>query len=316
MNKEVKVGLFGTIALVLLYFGFNFLKGIDFLSTTDKYYAIYDNVDQLAVSNPVLLNGYAVGRVSHIKILQDRTNQVLVEIEIDSDIILGDSAIAILNSDFLGSKSILLGIGNKSKPHEPGDTILSEAARGIFDVFTETAEPVANNVQTTLRKLNTVLDNLAINSARLDTLFIKLTYTPGLVNRTLITTDERMKELSTSFKQTSDNLSATLRDLKPVIGNFKTFSDTLKRMELNKTISKTQQTLSGLNSTLAKLNSGDNTMSKLMTEDSLYVNLNRLLQNLDTLATHFDNNPKHFLAPLGKNQKRIEKDRKKAEEKK
>lgn len=302
-----------TIALVLLYFGFNFLKGIDFLSSTNKYYAIYENVDQLAVSNPVLVNGYAVGRVSHIRIVQGKENKVLVELEVDSDIILGDSATAILNSDFLGSKSILLNIGNKSIPHQPGDTILAEAARGIFDVFTETAEPVANNVQTTLRKLNTVLDNLAINSARLDTLFMKLSYTPGLINRALITTDEQMKELSASFKSTSDNLSITLRDLRPVIGNFKTFSDSLKRMELNKTLAKTQQTLTSLNSTLAKLSKGDNTMSKLMTEDSLYVNLNRLLMNLDTLAIHFDNNPKHFLAPLGKNKKRIEKDRRKAE---
>lgn len=304
-----------TTALVMLYFGFNYLKGVDFLSATNKYYAIYDNVDQLSVSNPVLVNGYAVGRVSYIRIVQGKENKVLVELEIDSDIILGDSATAILNSDFLGSKSILLNIGNKAKPLAPGDTILAEAARGIFDVFTETAEPVANNVQTTLRKLNTVLDNLAVNSARLDTLFMKLTYTPTLVNRTLITTDEKMKELSASFKQTSDNLSVTLRDLKPVIGNFKTFSDSLKRMELNKTVAQTQKTLENLNSTLAKLNSGDNTVSKLMTDDSLYVNLNRLLLNLDTLAVHFDENPKHFLAPLGKNKKRIEKDRKKAEEK-
>jgi len=303
-----------TIALVMLYFGFNYLKGIDFLSSNNKYYAIYDNVDQLAVSNPVLVNGYAVGRVSNVRIVQGKENKVLVELEIDSEIILGDSATAILNSDFLGSKSILLNIGNKLKPINPGDTILSEAARGIFDVFTETAEPVANNVQTTLRKLNTVLDNLASNSARLDTLFMKLAYTPGLVNRTLITTDEKMKELSSSFKTTSDNLAIVLSDLRPVIGNFKTFSDSLKQMELNMTVAKTQQTLDNLNSTLAKLNSGDNTVSKLMTDDSLYVNLNRLLLNLDTLAVHFDSNPKHFLAPLGKNKKRIDKDRKKAAE--
>ncbi|MCB0487200.1 MAG: MlaD family protein [Cyclobacteriaceae bacterium] len=314
MNKEVKVGLFMTIALVLLYFGFNYLKGIDFLSSTNKYYAIYDNVDQLAVSNPVLVNGYAVGRVSYIKIVQEKENKVLVELDIDSDIILGDSATAILNSDFLGSKSILLNIGDKSKPHEPGDTILAEAARGIFDVFTETAQPVANNVQTTLRKLNTVLDNLAINSARLDTLFMKFKYTPGLVNRALITTDEKMNELSSSFKQTSDNLSVTLRDLRPVISNFKTFSDSLKQIELNMTLAKAQETLGNLNNTLSKLNSGDNTVSKLMTDDSLYVNLNKLLLNLDTLANHFDSNPKHFLAPLGKSKKRIERDRRKEAE--
>lgn len=304
-----------TIALVMLYFGFNFLKGIDFLSSTNKYYAVYDNVDQLSVSNPVLVNGYAVGRVSYIRILQAKENKVLVEMDIDSDIILGDSATAILNSDFLGSKSILLKIGNTNIPHQPGDTILAEAARGIFDVFAETAQPVASNVQTTLRKLNTVLDNLAINSARLDTMFMKLNYTPVLVNRALITTDEKMKELAASFKLTSDNLSIAIRDLRPVIKNFNTFSDSLKKIELNKTLVKTQQTLTSLNATLSKLDDGDNTMSKLLTEDSLYVNLNRLLMNLDTLANHFDSNPKHFLAPLGKNQKRIEKDRRKAEEK-
>ena len=302
-----------TIALALLYFGFNYLKGIDFLSSTNKFYAIYDNVDQLAVSNPVLVNGYAVGRVSNIRIVQGKENKVLVELEIDSDIIVGDSATAILNSDFLGSKSILLNIGNKLKPLNPGDTILAEAARGIFDVFTETAEPVANNVQTTLRKLNTVLDNLASNSARLDTLFMKLTYTPGLVNRALITTDDKMKELSASFKLTSDNLSIALRDLRPVIGNFKAFSDTLKQMELNKTVAKTQQTLDNLNRALSKLNNDDNTVSKLLKDDSLYLNLNRLLLNLDTLAIHFDNNPKHFLAPLGKSKKRIERYRRKSE---
>lgn len=304
-----------TIAMIMLYLGFNFLKGIDFLSNTRRYYAVYDNVDQLAVSNPVLVNGYAVGRVSRIQILQNNENRVLVELDIDADMVLGDSATATLNSDFLGSKSILLNVGKRYNIHQPGDTILAEVARGIFDVFTETAEPVASNMQTTLRKLNTVLDNLAGNSARLDTLFMKLKYTPGLVNKTLVNSNEKIDLLSASFKQTADNLSTTLRELRPVVQNFKNFSDTLKRMELNKTVLKTQQTLTMLNQTLGRLGTKDNTMSKLLMEDSLYVNLNKLLLNLDTLAVHFNENPKHFMAPLGKSKKRIERDRKKEEKK-
>ncbi len=303
-----------TIALVMLYFGFNYLKGIDFFSSTNKYYAIYDNVDQLAVSNPVLVNGFAVGRVSAIRILQSLNNKVLVELDIDSEIIIGDSASAMLNSDFLGSKSILLNMGNTSKPMEPGDTISAYVARGVFEVFSETAQPVANNVQTTLGKLNIVLDNLARNSSRLDTIFIRLENTPYYINRTLSTSNEKIELLSASFKQTADNLSSTLRDLKPVIKNFGTFSDSLKRLELNETLQKTQETLVGLTATLAKLSDGDNTASKLMTEDSLYVNLNKLLLDLDTLAVNFNNNPKHFLAPLGKSAKKIEKDRRKMEE--
>jgi phospholipid/cholesterol/gamma-HCH transport system substrate-binding protein len=66
--------------------------------------------------------------------------------------------------------------------------------------------------------------------------------------------------------------------------------------------------MNSLNTSLALLSKGDNTMSKLMTEDTLYVNLNKLLLSLDSLATHLNENPKHFMAPLGKSRKKIERD--------
>jgi phospholipid/cholesterol/gamma-HCH transport system substrate-binding protein len=66
ISKEVKVGLLAIVSGVVLYLGFNFLKGVDFLSPNNSYYAVYDNVDGLTVSNPVTLNGLAVGRVKEI----------------------------------------------------------------------------------------------------------------------------------------------------------------------------------------------------------------------------------------------------------
>jgi len=313
-NKEFKVGLFIAIALVLLYFGFNFLKGIDFFSSTNKYYAVYDNVDQLAVSNPVLVNGFAVGRVSHISILQSRQNKVLVEFDIESDIVLGDSTKAILNSDFLGGKSILLSIGPVTTPLQPNDTIQAEVAKGILDALAETATPVADNLQTTIRKLNTVLDNLTQNSQKLDGIFAKLQDTPDLLNKTLRTTNGQIDNLAVSFKGVADNLNHTIGELKPAITNFRVLSDSLKKLELSKTIAQTQQTLQKVNAALDKFGQGNNTLGKLMTEDSLYVNLNTLVLRLDTLAKHFDDNPNHFLAPLGKSKKKIERDRKKAQQ--
>lgn len=313
-SKEFKVGLFVAITLVLLYFGFNFLKGIDFFSTTSKYYTLYENVDKLAVSNPVLVNGYAVGRVSRIKILQDHQNKVLVEIDIDSDIELGDSTKAILDSDFLGNKSILLNIGPVTTPLEPKDTIISEVAKGLFDVFTETAEPVTENLQTTLRKFNTLLDNLTRTSQRLDTVFMDLKTTPGLLNKTLSNANGTMTDLSGTFKGVADNLNTTLVELKPTISNFKVLSDSLKRLQLNQTLTKTQQTISKLNETLGKLSKGDNTASKLLTEDSLYVNLNKVLKGLDSLSYHLNRYPKHFVGPLGKSHKKVMRDLRKDEE--
>jgi len=313
-NKEFKVGLFVAAAITLLYFGFNFLKGIDFFSTTNKFFVIYDNVDQLAVSNPVLINGFAVGRVNHIKILQNRQNKVLVELMIDEDIQLGDSTKAILNSDFLGGKSILLSIGKVIKPLEPNDTLIAEVAKGMLDVLSETATPVADNLQTTLRKFNVILDNLTKNSQQLDAIFLKLQATPDLLNKTIVTANSSVQDLSVSYKAVAQNLNTTLTDLKPVIANFSVLSDSLKRMELNKTVNTAKETLTKLNNTLDKLGKGDNTVSKLMTEDSLYVNLNKLLMSLDTLAKHVDENPKHFMAPLGKSKKKVDRDRRKEEE--
>jgi len=308
-SKEFKVGLFSAITLVLLYYGFDFLKGRDFFEKTNKYYAIYDNVDELTKSSQVLVNGFAVGRVSNIRILQEKQNKVLVELEIDSDIQLGDSTRAILNSDFLGTKSILLDIGRITIPAQPRDTIRAELAKGVFDQLTETAEPVADNLQTTIRKLNAVLDNLANNSQELDSLFRNFQRTPVLLNNALVTSNEKIGEVSASLKVTTESLDQALAELKPTLRNLRVFSDSLKRIQLNKTMLKTQKAIEDFSAIVAKLSAGDNTASKLLTEDSLYVNLNKLLISVDSLARHFDSAPRDFLKPLGKSQKKLEKER-------
>ncbi len=315
-NKELKVGLFSAITLALLYFGFNFLKGIDFFERKKIYYAVYDNIDQLAVSNPVLVNGYAVGRVSHIKILQKHNNHVLIEMEIDADIVLTDSTKAILNSELLGGKSVLIKIGHSDKKLNPGDTLKTEVAKGMFDVLSETATPVATDLQTTLRKFNTTIESFSKNFEKLDLILTKLQTTPDLINRTLITTNNNIEGLSASFKNDAEKIGAMMDDLKPILSNFKTLSDSLKHIRLNQTLMKTQQTLGHINETLARFKKGDNTMGKLMTEDSLYVNLNKLLISLNQLSNHLNSNPKHFMGPLGKSKRKVERDMRKEEEEK
>jgi phospholipid/cholesterol/gamma-HCH transport system substrate-binding protein len=239
---------------------------------------------------------------------------VLVELEIDANILLTDGTKAILTSELLGGKSVLLAFGESIKKLKTGDTLRAEVAKGMFDVFSETASPVATDLQTTLHKFNTVIDNLTKNSQQLQVIFSKLETTPDLLNKTLITANGKIEDVSGTLKSVGDNFSATLNELKPTLQNFKTLSDSLKMLKLNQTLDKTQQAISNLNSTLAKLNKGDNTVSKLLTEDTLYVNLNKLIKSLDSLASHFNNNPKHFLSPLGKSKKKIDRDRRREEE--
>ncbi len=294
-------------AIVLLYFGFNFLKGIDFFSSSYKYYAIYKNVDKLTESNQIFMNGYAVGRVSDI-IIQQNKDRVLVELSIESDIVVNEASVAILNGELLGGRFIQLIVGKSGKILNPKDTIRSDVAKGLADFIAENAEPVAANLQTTLRKLNTMLDTLSRSAMMLNQMFTDLRGTPKILNNSILNLQGKVGELSGKFQEVGTNLNSTLVDLKPTISNFRTLSDSLKTLQLNGTITKAQQTLAKLNETLSKLSKGDNTASKLMTEDSLYVNLNSLLNNLDSLANHFNANPRHFMAPLGKSRKKIEKE--------
>jgi phospholipid/cholesterol/gamma-HCH transport system substrate-binding protein len=307
ISKEVSVGLFMVVSLVLLYLGFNYLKGIDFFSSRSKYYTFYDNVDKLMPSNQVYINGFAVGRVSRIQ-YQQTINKVMVELEIDSDIQLSDSSVALLNGDILGTKFIQLYVGSSGRALKPKDTIRSDVAKGISDFLTENAAPVASNLQATLTKFNELVTNLNKNSQKLNGLLEEYRLAGKNANVAIVNANDKINVVSSSLKTTTDNLNTALNDLKPTLHNFHAFSDSLKSVEIKQTMERTQAALNKLNETLGRLNSGDNTMSKLLTEDSLYVNLNKVLQSFDSLANHLNENPKHFFSPLGKSRKRIQRD--------
>src|SRR5688500_7702942 len=306
-SKEVKVGLFMISGIVLLYFGFNFLKGIDFFSSDYKYYAVFKNIDKLTESNQIFLNGYAVGRVSDIVIEQDK-DRVVVELSINSDIVVNQSSVAVLNGELLGGRFIQLIVGKTGKALEPEDTIRTSVAKGISDVISENAEPVAASLQSTMRKMNIMLDTLSHTAILLNQIFVELQTTPRMINNTIANLNGKVGQMSGTFNEVGQNLNTTLDKLEPTLENFRSISDSLKRLQLNGTINKAQQSLTKLNQTLSALNNGDNTASKLMTEDSLYNNLNALLNNLDSLASHFNENPRHFMAPLGKSRKKIQKE--------
>ncbi|MEM6523884.1 MAG: MlaD family protein [Bacteroidota bacterium] len=313
ISKEFKVGLFMVITIAILYLGFNYLKGIDFFSSSNKYYAIYDNVNGLNVSNPVLINGFAVGRVSGIRLLQSSSDQVLVELDIDGEIILGDSASATLNSDFLGNKSILLYPGDISRPIQAKDTVIAVLDKGITDILAESAQPVANNLEATIKKINLVLDQLSGTGGKIDSILMDFKAASSELKPIMLRTENSLDSVLTTYNQTGLKVSATIDDLKPALENFRQLSDSLKRLELSKTIAQVNTTLETLTSAIDKMANNDGTLGKLMTDDSLYVNLNKAVRSLDQLLIHMDTQPKHFFAPLGKSAKKIEKDRRKAE---
>jgi len=310
--KEIKVGIFAIFSGVLFYFGFNFLKGIDFFSSTNKYYAIYDNIDGLNISNPVVVNGFSVGRVSNIKILQNDANKVLVELDVAENIVLGDSTVATLtNSDFLGSKAILLDIANMSSPIKDGDTLISAIDKGLAALF-ESAQPITANLDVTIRRINEIL--LGMEGAGED---IKTTI--KTLNKTLLSVNVFIRQNNEKVKAAFDNVNTLLVNINskvdmidPILANADQTLSKINALPLDSAVSALNGTLSELNLIMKDINQGKGTIGKMLKEDSLYRNMNQAIIDLDKLLIHFNENPKHFLGPLGKSKKKIEKERKKA----
>lgn len=303
------------IALVLLYFGFNFLKGTDFFKATASYYVKYDNVSELVVSNPVLVNGYAIGRVSKISLLPFQGNKVLVEMEIQGSVPIGAGAKATLNSGLLGQKSILLDLGDLRSPLAPGDTISGELAKGMFDVLSETASPVAYDARTTLKKFNDIIDDLTLTLNEINPVIHRFHETPLKVNSLLDKSGQRIDDVTATLQDVSSKLKGSMDQLDPTLRNLRVFTDSLRALELNETLAQTRSTLESVSQVMEKLKKGDNTAGRLLTEDSLYNNVNRLIRDLDSLSIHFNRHPKHFLGPLGKSSRKIERDHQKEEKK-
>ena len=308
MSKEVKVGIFSVIAIATLYLGFNYLKGIDFFTRSNKYYVLYEDVGGLTKSNPIKISGFSVGKVSNITLLQDQGNIVLVEMDVDSKIILGDSAVARLDADLLGGVSIVIGVGDVTHPISPGDTLYARIDPGLTEFFKESTQPLTDNLPILISNLNVLLEELRGSGEGLKNALASFTATSNTLNYTLQENRGDIKATVTEFKMLSQKLNSAIDEVKPLISKFDVLADSLTNVELSVTLDKLNLLLDETTSTVSALSSNEGTLGKLMNEDSLYQNLNKAMMDLDSLLIHMNENPKHFFGPLGKSRKKIEKD--------
>ena len=306
-SKEFKVGLFALITIAGLYMGFHYLKGQDFLSNTNKYYVIYANVGGLEVANPVNINGVTVGKVSDKKLIQGEVNKVIVELDMNDYIILGKGAHAILESDFLGIISISIDNGKLESPIEPGDTISGALHKGIQDLFKESALPVANNLEATIRKVNAILDQLTGNGEKINEIMENMRSTSVHTKKLIMESRVNIKELSDNYNTLATNLNETIKITQPVLKKYGQLADSLKSVDIKATLLKLNRVMDSVGVMVNNMNNGSGTMTKLLKNDSLYNNLNNSLEAMDKLLIHINENPKHFFAPLGKSKKYIEK---------
>ena len=306
MSKEVQVGILAVVSGVLLYFGFNFLKGNDLFSGTKKYYVKYENVDGLTVSNPVIVNGLSVGRVSAIQ-LNQKGRYILVELEIKDYFAVGDTTKAILiNSDFLGGKAIELSVGSIERQKSPGDT-LEARVNNPFDKVLETTGDVATDIGVTISRINEILAGMKGSGEDISAMVKHTDELLAITKSELSKNSYRLEQTMLDAQTAIKGLNATIEKVNPVLDNTNEFVGELRQLDLQETLDKTNSLLSNLDKTISELKNDEGTIGKLMSNDSVYNNLNQLLIDLDKLTNHLNEHPKDFFSPLGKKSKKVKK---------
>lgn len=304
ISKEFKVATLFVISSLCLYFGFSFLKGINFFSSTDTYYVLYKNIDGLTVSNQVMINGLAVGRVSHIDLLQAKDNELLVTLEVSNKIALGNKTIALLADDgFLGGKIIELMIHSDGVSLVDGDTIANQTEESITALFEEKAEHVIKNLDSTMYNVNKLLVEYQGSSEDVKKLLSNASQTLLSVNSLITTNQANLVGITQNFKELSSSLVETEKSLKPILAKMNNFADSLQSVPIAEAGRNANQLMLELNKTVAAINQAEGSLGLLINNDSLYRNLNEMILSIETLTTEFNDDPHRFLAPLGRKKK-------------
>lgn len=293
-SKEVIIGLLVIIALALLFFGIDFLKGVNVFQKENTYYISYTNVQGLAVSAPVTVNGYKVGLVRDIAYEYDNPGHVRVDIDVDDELRLPEGTKAVLASDLLGTATIALELGSSDSMIAPGSQLPGELPEGMLDAVSKDLLPSVSSifpkVDTLLVNINSIVADPAIRKSveRLDVLTANLVVTTNRLNALVATLPPiagDMKQITGNFVTTSENLNTLTNDI--------------NAMPLDSLVDAMNATLQNLAAVTRELKDGmsdpNSTLGKLMNDPALYNSLNASVQSLDSLFIDIKKNPKRYI---------------------
>jgi len=307
ISNETKVGSLTAIAIVLLILGFNFLKGKTFSARNTRYVATFLNIQGLALSNPVTINGKEVGKVYKIDGGKDM-RKLAVTINMKDDVNIPEDSYAIITKSLLGTVQLEIKLGNNTTLFkEDGDAILTIASGDLIGDAMKKLDPVLyqvtnalksldtlmntvsnvfdpntkNNVKSMIDNLNKTTASLVISSASLSTLMNTQT---GSIVKTL----DNVGAITSNLKNNNEKISET-------ITNVQTITDKFSKLELEKTISDLNGTIAILKTTVNKVNSDKGSIGLLLNDTKLYNNLNATTNKLNLLLDDVRINPKRYI---------------------
>ena len=284
MKREVKIGITGVVALIVLFFGMKFLKGVDLFSSNELYYISFSDAKGLSKSSTVYADGYNIGIVSNVLYDYNHPGNVLVEISVDEDVKIPHGTIAVLDEAMLGGCTLNMTMGpNPANRYLPGDTIVGSTANGLMSAAADVmpkVEKVLEHVDSLIQTLNQLA-----SSPQLPRI---------LQNAESITAslDESSKQLNNLLKNDIPNMTATFNK---VGKNVVTLTDNLNQLELQATLNRVNNTIDNVQKATNKLNAKDNSLGLLLNDTVLYGNLNTTVNSATYLLQDLKANPERYV---------------------
>lgn len=278
----------------MLYTGFNFLKGRNAFARTSYYHIYYANVDGLTPGNPVYINGLTVGQVKDMTLDPEHENKVNVTIQLEGKMPLTDSTKAkLVDGSLLGGKAIVLELKPGSKILDDGAVIPSFKEPSLTESLVAKAQPVMDGLDKTLHNVNSILDEenqkkISHILSNLEDASMELKEVVKINKTNLAVTTQNLGKLTSSLIETE-------KQLKPILQDLDSFSDSLKDARIKSTVDQANQAISQLNEVVTKVNKGQGSLGKLVNSDSLHTHLDKTVKDLDQVFIDLKARPKRYV---------------------
>ncbi|MET3500134.1 MlaD family protein [Mucilaginibacter sp. cycad4] len=303
ISNETKIGALTAIAITILILGYSYLRGNDVFSGSNKYYAIYNSVEGLTVSKPVLVNGYQIGRISKMKLQPD--GRTVVEFKIEPDVVVPKNTLAKLEStDLLGSKAIVFELGNSNVPAEDQDTLKAD----IQGSLAESLQPIQKKAEMLMSKLDSSLSavNKILNpnfQKNIDRSFMSIANSLQTLEGTTKKIDHlvgsqtgHIDAILTNAEEVSGSLKTSTAHLNGMTANFEKVSNDVAAANLKQTLDNANKAMADLQATIAKINAGQGSLGLLLNDDKMYKNLTDASNNLNNLFIDLKAHPKRYVS--------------------
>ena len=254
---------------------------------------MYDDVEGVVNGTPVTVNGFPVGSITDISF--HKQNKLLVKFRVENEIQFSVNSLAqIYETGLIGGKALaIIPAMDNSRVAVSKDTLKSSVAPGLTDLVNEKLTPLQENIEMMIVSANNVLDKINLvfddpTRANLRTSVSDFSETISDLKETSKMVNSIVKSNKMSINNTLDNVNSLSKDLSSI-------SSSIKSSDLEITLQNLKESSKNLSILLDDINNGNGSVSKLISNDSLFNNLNDASKSIDLLLEDIRLNPKRYI---------------------